>query len=60
MVTTTRLGGNVYAVDGQGGRIEALVEFGHFNRGARAQRRFASLHRLRARNATSRRQEGWN
>lgn len=25
MVTTTRLGGNVYAVDGQGGRIEALV-----------------------------------
>ena len=25
MVTTTRLGGNVYAVDGQGGRISALV-----------------------------------
>ncbi len=24
-VTTTKLGGNVYAVDGQGGRIEALV-----------------------------------
>jgi hypothetical protein len=44
----------------QSRRLCALAEFGYFNKGARTQRRFASLHRLRARNAPSRRQEGWN
>lgn len=47
-------------VDQQARRLRALVEFGYFNKGASAQRRFANLHRLRARNATVRRQEGWN
>jgi hypothetical protein len=44
----------------QGRRLRALVEFGHkFNKGASAQRRFSHMHRLRALNAPTRRQEGW-
>lgn len=47
-------------IECQSKRLRALAEFGYFNKGVRTQRRFANLHRLRARNASARRQEGWN
>jgi hypothetical protein len=47
-------------IEAQSRRLRALAEFGYFNKGAKAQRHFAHLHRLRARNAPARRQEGWN
>ena len=43
----------------QGRRLRALVEFGYFNKGASALRRFSHMHRLRALNTPTRRQEGW-
>jgi hypothetical protein len=39
--------------------LNALVEYGHFNKGARAQRWFAHLHLLRALNSSNHHQEGW-
>ena len=43
----------------QSRRLRALVEFGHFKKGASAQRRFSHMHRRRALNAPTRRPEGW-
>jgi hypothetical protein len=40
-------------------RLRALAEFGYFNRGGRAQQRFSYMHRLRALNIPTYRQEGW-
>jgi hypothetical protein len=40
-------------------RLRALVEFGHFNKGASAERRFSHMHRLRALNTHNQRKEGW-
>jgi hypothetical protein len=45
--------------DRQEDRLRALVEFGYFNKGANAERRFSRMHRLRALNIHNQRQEGW-
>lgn len=45
--------------DRQAQRLRALVQFGYFVKGARAQPRFSHMHRLRALNAPTYRREGW-
>jgi len=44
----------------QARRLRSLVEFGYFGKGARSQRRFSQLHRLRALNIPTYREEGWS
>jgi len=43
----------------QSSRLRSLVEYGYFSKAARSQRRFSQLHRLRALNIPTYRQEGW-